>query len=108
MPLFLKRCCQRCLTRPTSKPRTKAIQAYCQTLKAYHEHGVGQETALRSAFQNLLAEIAKTRYWLLVSGQSNHSSGKRVVPDDTLYDHNNLHRGYWEAEACPHFMYQAL
>lgn len=44
------------------KANHKAIQAYYQTLKDYHEHGVGHETALRSAFQNLLAEIAKTRH----------------------------------------------
>lgn len=80
------------------KATHKAIQTYYQTLKDYHEHGVGHETALRSAFQNLLAEIAKTRLWLLVPEQSNRSGGKRVVPDGTLYDHHNLHRGYWEAK----------
>jgi hypothetical protein len=79
------------------KAAHKAIQTYYQTLKGYREHGVVHETALRSAFQNLLAEIAKTRHWLLVPEQINRASGKRVVPDGTLFDHDNLHRGYWEA-----------
>ncbi len=79
------------------KATHKAIQTYYQTLNDYHEHGVGHETALRSAFQNLLAEIAKTRHWLLVPEQSNRTGGKCVVPDGTLYD-GNLHRGYWEAK----------
>ncbi len=52
------------------KANHKAIQTYYQTLNDYHEHGVGHETALRSAFQNLLAEIAKTRHWLLVATYS--------------------------------------
>jgi hypothetical protein len=43
------------------KATHKSIQTYYQTLKDYREHDVGHETALRSAFQNLLAEIAKTR-----------------------------------------------
>jgi predicted helicase len=80
------------------KANHKAIQTYYQTLKDYREHDVGHETALRSAFQNLLAEIAKTRHWLLVPEQSNRSGGKRVVPDGTLIDDHYLHRGYWEAK----------
>jgi hypothetical protein len=80
------------------KATHKAILTYYQTLQAYREHDVGHETALRSAFQNLLAEIAKTRRWLLVPEQSNRSGGKRVVPDGTLIDDNYLHRGYWEAK----------
>jgi hypothetical protein len=42
--------------------------------------------------------MAKTRHWLLVPEQSNRTGGKRVVPDGTLYDSNNLHRGHWEAK----------
>ena len=80
------------------KSTHKAIQNYYQTLREYREHGVGHETALRSAFQNLLAETAKTRHWLLVPEQSNRAGGKRVVPDGTLCDEHNLHRGYWEAK----------
>jgi predicted helicase len=80
------------------KAAHKAIQTYYQTLKDYREHGVGHETALRSAFQNLLAETAKTRHWLLVPEQSTKIGGKLVIPDGTLCDEYNLHRGYWEAK----------
>jgi predicted helicase len=80
------------------KATHKAIQAYYQALQAYREHDVGHETALRSAFQNLLAETAKTHHLLLVPEQSTKSGGKRVVPDGTLCDDFNLHRGYWEAK----------
>src|SRR5947209_6654838 len=80
------------------KPTHKAIQAYYETLLAYREHYVGHETALRSAFQNLLAETAKTQHWMLVPEQSIKVGGKRIAPDGTLYDQYNLHRGYWEAK----------
>lgn len=30
--------------------------------------------------------------------QSNRSGDNRVVPDGTLFDQHNLHRGYWEAK----------
>ncbi len=80
------------------KAAHKAIQTYYQTLKEYSEHHVGHETALRSAFQNLLAETAKAQHWLLVPEQSTKIGGKRVVPDGTLCDDFNLHRGYWEAK----------
>jgi hypothetical protein len=55
------------------KATHKAIQLYYQTLQAYHEHGVGHETAVRSAFQNLLAETAKSHRWLLVPEQPSKS-----------------------------------
>ena len=80
------------------KATHKAILAYYQALQAYREHDVGHETALRSAFQNLLADTAKTHHLLLVPEQSTRSGGKRVVPDGTLCDDFNLHRGYWEAK----------
>jgi hypothetical protein len=80
------------------KATHKAIQTYYQALQDYREHHVGHETALRSAFQNLLAETAKVRHWLLVPEQSTRAGSKRVVPDGTLCDDFNLHRGYWEAK----------
>ena len=80
------------------KSTHKAIQTYYQTLQDYREHEVGHETALRSAFQNLLADTAKTHHFLLVPEQSTRSGGKRVVPDGTVCDDFNLHRGYWEAK----------
>jgi hypothetical protein len=80
------------------KPTHKAIQAYYQTLKEYGEHDLEHETALRSAFQNLLAETAKAHRWMLVPEQRTKVGGKTVIPDGTLCDEFNLHRGYWEAK----------
>jgi hypothetical protein len=68
------------------------------TLQAYGAHDVEHETALRSAFQNLLAETAKAHHWLLVPEQRTKVGGKTVIPDATLCDEYNLHRGYWEAK----------
>jgi hypothetical protein len=63
------------------KPAHKAIQTYYQTLRDYSEHHVGHETALRSAFQNLLADLAKTHHWLLVPEQSTRIGGIRSDPN---------------------------
>jgi hypothetical protein len=47
---------------PTSiKPTHKSVVAYYAKLREYAGQGVGHETALRSAFQNLLAETARLR-----------------------------------------------
>ena len=80
------------------KPTHKAIVAYYQTLQAYGEHDVEHESALRSAFQNLLAESAKAHHWMLVPEQRTKVGGKTTIPDATLCDEYNLHRGYWEAK----------
>jgi predicted helicase len=80
------------------KPTHKGIVSYYQALQAYGEHDVEHETALRSAFQNLLAETARTHGWMLVPEQPTRVGGKLVRPDGTLCDEYNLHRGYWEAK----------
>jgi hypothetical protein len=80
------------------RPNHKAVQKYYEALAAYHAHGVGHEGALRSAFQNLLAETARVHKWLLVPEQRTKVNGKTVIPDGTLRDSFNLHRGYWEAK----------
>jgi hypothetical protein len=80
------------------KPAHKAVQAYYQTLRDYSAHQVGHESALRSAFQNLLAETARVHRWMLVPEQRTRVGGKTVIPDGTLCDEFNLHRGYWEAK----------
>src|SRR5712672_2328678 len=73
----------------------KAIGLYYKELAAYDTHKVTHETAIRSAFQNLLATYAHTANWLLIPEQA-LSNGKR--PDGTLRDAFNLPRGYWEAK----------
>ncbi len=73
----------------------KAIDHYYKELAAYHEHKVTHETAVRSAFQNLLAAFAQSANWTLIPEQT-LANGKR--PDGTLRDTFNLPRGYWEAK----------
>jgi hypothetical protein len=80
------------------KPSHKAIQRYYEVLQSYGTHEVEHETALRSAFQNLLADTAKSQGWILVPEQRTKSGGKIVIPDGTLRDAYNLHRGFWEAK----------
>lgn len=73
----------------------KAIDHYYQELAAYQTHNVTHETAVRSAFQNLLAAFAHSTNWTLIPEQT-LSNGKR--PDGTMRDTFNLPRGYWEAK----------
>src|SRR5450755_2707987 len=73
----------------------RAIDHYYLELAAYHEKKVTHETAVRSAFQNLLAAFAQSANWVLIPEQT-LSNGKR--PDGTLRDSFNLPRGYWEAK----------
>jgi hypothetical protein len=68
------------------KPTHKAIQAYYEELAQYVDQNVGHETAIRSAFQNLLAETGKTQHWTLIPELSLKVGGKLVRPDGTLRD----------------------
>ncbi len=73
----------------------RAIDHYYLELAAYHEKKVTHETAVRSAFQNVLAAFAQSANWVLIPEQT-LANGKR--PDGTLRDSFNLPRGYWEAK----------
>lgn len=71
----------------------RAIDHYYRELAAYAEKKVTHETAVRSAFQNLLADFAQSANWMLVPEQT-LANGKR--PDGTLRDSFNLPRGWLE------------
>ncbi len=87
------------MTTVSIKPTHKAIQAYYDGLKAYEGQGISHETAVRSAFQNLLAETAKLRKWTLVPELSLKVRGKLIRPDGTLRDDEwHIPQGYWEAK----------
>src|SRR5207244_3652379 len=73
----------------------RAIDHYYQELTAYQTHKVTHETAVRSAFQNLLATFAQSANWTLIP-EVPLANGKR--PDGTLRDTFKLPRGYWEAK----------
>ena len=80
------------------KPTHKAIQKYHAALAEYHAGQVEHEGALRTAFGNLLADTARAQHWLLIPEERTTVGGKTVIPDGTLRDLYNLHRGFWEAK----------
>jgi predicted helicase len=73
----------------------RAIDYYYKELSAFHERKVTHETAVRTAFQDLLKVFAQSANWVLIPEQT-LPNGKR--PDGTLRDTFNLPRGYWEAK----------
>ena len=79
------------------KPTHNEIKRYYEELADYATHEVAHETAVRTAFQNLLAATCKKAGWHLVPEQSTRVRGKQIRPDGTLRDDFNIHRGYWEA-----------
>ena len=76
------------------KPTHKAVQLYYQTLQSFDHQHVKHEGALRSAFQTMLADTARTHNWTLVPELATKAGGKRVIPDGTMRDPNSLPRGY--------------
>jgi Type ISP C-terminal specificity domain/N-6 DNA Methylase/TIR domain len=72
----------------------KAVTRYYKELKGY-EGKADYELALRSAFQNLLADLAHDVHWTLIPEQTLEDG---LRPDGVLRDSNNLRRGYWEAK----------
>ena len=74
--------------------KPKDIRDYYAALDAYAEQGVTHEGALRSAFQNLLAETGRRAGWTLIPEFSLGS----IRPDGTFRDEYFLNRGYWEAK----------
>src|SRR5487761_1243932 len=73
----------------------KAVEQYYKELAIYKLQDVSHETAVRSAFQNLLALFAPSVNWTLIPEEP-LANGKR--PDGTLRDTFRLPRGYWEAK----------
>ncbi len=78
----------------TAKPKPKDITEYYTALDAYEKQGVTHEGAVRSAFQNLLAETGRRVGWTLIPELQKDS----IRPDGTFRDDYFLNRGYWEAK----------
>jgi len=87
------------MTSISIKPSHKAIEAYYESLKAYGTQSVSHETAVRSAFQNLLAETGKLHKWTLIPELTMKVKGKSIRPDGTMRDGLWFFpRGFWEAK----------
>jgi predicted helicase len=66
------------------KPTHKAVKAYHETLEKLGSFKVRNEGALRTAFQTLLTDTARTAGWMLVPEQSLKAGGRTIIPDGTL------------------------
>ncbi len=80
------------------KPTHKAVKNYYAALATYADQSVGHEGALRSAFQNLLAETGRKHGWTLIPELSLDANGHQIRPDGTFRDEFTIERGYWEAK----------
>jgi predicted helicase len=82
----------------TIKPTHKAIQGYYAARQSFDSLHVSHETGVRTAFQNLLTETARSHRWILVTEQTLKVGGKHIRPDGVMRDEFNLPRGYWESK----------
>jgi predicted helicase len=82
-------------TAGTTPSLGKAITRYYKELDEY-KGKASYELALKTAFQNLLAEYARSSNWTLIPEET---LAGNIRPDGTLRDNvYNLPRGYWEAK----------
>jgi hypothetical protein len=63
------------------KPAHRAVKAYYETLAQYGDQQVAHETAVRSAFQTLLADTARAHGWTLIPELGGKSEGRTIRPD---------------------------
>ena len=75
------------------KPTQKAVKTYYAALKTYADQGVDNESALRSAFQNLLDETGRRFGWTLIPKLAFPVNGRTVQPDGTFRNHYHIRRG---------------
>ena len=68
------------------------IRGYHRSLAAIRSQGVERETALRHAFQNLLADSARLHGWNFIAELGAKSGGHPIRPDGTVRDANSLPR----------------
>src|SRR2546427_12429993 len=76
-------------------PTHRAIRTYYENVAALRRQRVFNEMNVRSAFESLLADIAKLQGWTLIPELSGKSGGALIRPDGTVRDRNSLPRGYW-------------
>ena len=81
------------------KTTHKPVQAFYVALGQFQKLGVAHETAVRSAFQSLLASCARQFQWTLVPEFSLQlKRDKRILLDGALLDVFHLTHGWWEAK----------
>ena len=81
------------------KPTHKAVTTYYEALTRFEKLGVKHETAVRSAFQELLEHCARQFDWKLVPEYAIKRKGKPdAKADGALLDNYGLNHGLWEAK----------
>jgi predicted helicase len=81
------------------KPTHKAVVTYYDALTRFEKLGVKHETAVRSAFQELLEHCARQFDWKLVPEYSIKRRAKAdAKADGALLDNYGLNHGLWEAK----------
>ncbi len=81
------------------KTTHKPVQAFYVALDQFQKLGVDHESAVRSAFQSLLASCARQFQWTLVPEFSLQlKRDKRILLDGALLDVFHLTHGWWEAK----------
>jgi len=80
------------------KPTHKAVKEYYAALERYAGQKVAHEGAVRSAFQNLLADSGRKFGWTLIPELTIDANGQQIRPDGTFRDEYTIERGYWEAK----------
>ena len=81
------------------KPTHKPVKAYYAALEQFAKLDVTHETAVRAAFQGLLAHCARQCRWTLVPEYGvSTGRGRRIVVDGALVDDFRLTHGCWEAK----------
>jgi predicted helicase len=81
------------------KPTHKVIATYYASLAKFKKHGIKHETAVRSAFQELLESCARQFDWKLVPEFRIKRKGQPdASADGGLLDNYGLSHGLWEAK----------
>jgi predicted helicase len=83
----------------TLKPAHKVVSAYYDNLAKFAKLGIKHETAVRSAFQELLEHCARQFDWKLVPEYRIKRRGQAdASADGALLDNYGLNHGLWEAK----------
>jgi predicted helicase len=83
----------------TLKPTHRAVTAYYDSLAQFEKLGIKHETAVRSAFQELLEICGRQFDWKLVPEYPLTRKGKASLKaDGALLDIYGLNHGLWEAK----------
>ncbi len=81
------------------KPSHKPVRAYYESLAKFTQLGIKHETAVRSAFQEILETCARRFDWKLIPEYAlKRKNAKPLKADGALLDNYGLNHGIWEAK----------